>query len=125
MKSLTGKNLTFQTAPVITTDGHEGGQTVNLIDPAAVKKAVQAALYPAPATPKPTVTATSLAASATTVDVLNGGTTGGLAGETSQALTSAASDGHVGDATPVSATKVLYGAGGRPARPGSPVTSPA
>ena len=113
MKSLTGKNLTFQTAPVITTDGHEGGQTVNLIDPAAVKKAVQAAFYPTPATPQPTVTATSLAPSVTTVDVLNGGTTSGLAGEMSQALTSAGfKAGHVGDATPVSATEVLYGTGG-------------
>ena len=41
MKSLTGKNLTFRTAPVITTAGHEDGQTVNLIDPAAIKKDVQ------------------------------------------------------------------------------------
>jgi LCP family protein required for cell wall assembly len=113
MKSLTGKNLTFQTAPVITTDGHEGGQTVNLIDPAAVKKAVQAAFYPSPATPQPTVTAKSLAPSVTTVDVLNGGAASGLAGQMSQALTSAGfKAGHVGDATPVSATEVLYGIGG-------------
>ncbi len=113
MKSLTGKNLTFHTAPVITADGHEGGQTVNLIDPAAIKKAVQAAFYPSPATPQPTVTAKSLAPSATTVDVLNGGAASGLAGETSQALTSAGfKAGHVGDATPVSVTEVLYGTGG-------------
>jgi len=113
MKSLTGKNLTFQTAPVITTDGHEGGQTVNLIDPAAVKKAVQAAFYPSPATPQPTATEKSLAPSVTTVDVLNGGAASGLAGQISQALTSAGfKAGHVGDATPVSATEVLYGTGG-------------
>ena len=46
MKSLTGKNLTFQTAPVITTDGQMDGQTVNLIDPAAIKQAVQNTFYP-------------------------------------------------------------------------------
>jgi hypothetical protein len=98
---------------VITTDGHEGGQTVNLIDPAAVKKAVQAAFYPTPATPQPTVTAKSLAPSVTTVDVLNGGAASGLAGQMSQALTSAGfKAGHVGDATPVSGTEVLYGTGG-------------
>jgi hypothetical protein len=86
---------------------------VNLIDPAAVKKAVQAAFYPAAATPQPTVTEKSLAPSATTVDVLNGGAASGLAGEMSQALTSAGfKAGHVGDATPVSATEVLYGSGG-------------
>jgi LCP family protein required for cell wall assembly len=113
MKSLTGKNLTFQTAPVITTDGHEGGQTVNLIDPAAIQKAVQAAFYPSPATPQPTATAKSLAPSATTVDVLNGGAASGLAADLSQALTSAGfKAGRVGDATSVSASEVLYGTGG-------------
>ena len=48
MKSLTGKNLTFQTAPVITTDGQMDGQTVNLVDPAAIQQAVQNTFYPAP-----------------------------------------------------------------------------
>ena len=74
---------------------------------------MQAAFYPTPATPQPTVTAKSLAASVTTVDVLNGGAASGLAGQMSQALTSAGfKAGHVGDAAPVSATQVLYGTGG-------------
>ena len=83
MKSLTGKNLTFQTAPVITTDGHEGGQTVNLIDPAAVKKAVQARSTPPghpPADRDRDVAGPQPRPPAATVP-LNGGTTGGLAGE--------------------------------------------
>ena len=112
MKSLTGKNLTFQTAPVITTDGHMDGQTVNLIDPAAVKKDIQDTFYPAPATAQPTAPATSLAPSATTVDVLNGGTAAGLAGQMSQALTSAGfKAGKVGNTTVQSSTQVLYGTG--------------
>src|ERR1700760_1156507 len=81
MKSLTGKNLTFKTAPVITTDGHEAGQTMNLIDPAAVKTFVQDTFYPPSASARPTPTESSLPASATTVDVFNGGTASGLAGE--------------------------------------------
>jgi LCP family protein required for cell wall assembly len=112
MKSLTGKNLTFRTAPVITTDGHMAGQTVNLIDPAAIKKAVQGTFYPTPATAQPTATATSLPPGATTVDVLNGGAASGLAREISQALTSAGfKAGTVGDAAVQSSTQVLYGAG--------------
>src|ERR1700744_4754835 len=46
MKSLTGKNLTFKTAPVITTDGQMAGQTVNLINPAQISKFVQSTFYP-------------------------------------------------------------------------------
>ena len=101
---------------------------MNLIDPAAVKKAVQAAFYPTPGATlgRRDRRRESLAPSATTVDVLNGGTTSGLAGETSQALTSASfKAGHVGDAAPVSATEVLYGTGGAASAPGSPVTSTA
>jgi hypothetical protein len=115
MKSLTGKNLTFRTAPVITTAGHVDGQTVNLIDPAAIKKDVQSTFYPPTPVPQPTVsksTATSLPASATTVDVYNGGGTPGLAGQLSQALTSAGfKAGKVGYIASQSATQVLYGPG--------------
>jgi LCP family protein required for cell wall assembly len=112
MKSLTGKNLTFRTAPVITTDGHMAGQTVNLIDPAAIKKVVQGTFYPTPATAQPTATATSLAPGQTTVDVLNGGAASGLAAEMSQALTSAGyKAGKVGNAAVRSNTQLLYGTG--------------
>ena len=54
MRSLTGKNLTFRTAPVITTDGQMGGQTVNLVDPAAIKQVVQNTFYPPPPVQQPT-----------------------------------------------------------------------
>ena len=115
MRSLTGKNLTFQTAPVISTAGHEGGQTVNLIDPAAIKKDVQSTFYPPTSAPQPTATKstpTSLPASAITVDVYNGGGTPGLAGQLSQALTSAGfKAGKVGNIASQSSTRVLYGTG--------------
>ena len=112
MKSLTGKNLTFRTAPVVSTNGEEAGQTVNIIDPAAVKAAIQNAFYPAPATTQPTAKAASLAPSATIVDVLNGGAAAGLAAQMSQALTSAGfKAGRVGNTTAGSSTQVLYGTG--------------
>jgi len=117
MKSLTGKNLTFQTAPVITTDGHMDGQDVNLIDPAAIAQDVQNTFYPPPPVQQPTAstslgTSTSLPASATTVDVYNGGGTPGLAGQLSRALTSAGfRAGKVGNTASQPSTQVLYGTG--------------
>ena len=112
MKSLTGKNLTFKTAPVITTDGHMAGQTVNLINPAQVKKFVQGTFYPPSPTARPTPTESSLAPGATTVDVLNGGAASGLAGQMSQALAEAGyKAGTVGNTAAHAATQVVYGAG--------------
>jgi LCP family protein required for cell wall assembly len=114
LRSLTGKNLTFKTAPVITTDGHMAGQTVNLIDPAQVKTFVQNEFYPPAATAQPSPTESSLAPGATTVDVLNGGAAMGLAGQMSQALTEAGyKAGQVGNTAAHSATQVVYGAGGQ------------
>jgi LCP family protein required for cell wall assembly len=115
IKSLTGKNLTFQTAPVITTDGHEAGQTVNLIDPAQVEKFVQNTFYPpsAPAQPAPAESSPP-GPGATTVDVLNGGAASGLARQISQALTAAGyKAGEVSNTAAHSATEVVYGAGGQ------------
>ncbi len=117
MKSLTGKNLTFRTAPVITTDGHMDGQTVNLVDPAAIKQVVQSTFYPPPPAQQPTAgtspgTPASLPAAATTVDVYNGGGAPGLASQLSQALTSAGfKAGKVGNIATLPATQVLYGTG--------------
>ena len=117
MKSLTGKNLTFRTAPVITTDGQMDGQTVNLVDPAAIKQVVQNTFYPPPPVQQPTAGAStgnpaSLPAGATTVDVYNGGGTPELAGQLSQALTSAGfKAGKVGNIAAQSSTHVLYGTG--------------
>jgi LCP family protein required for cell wall assembly len=119
MKSLSGKNMVFETAPYITTNGHMDGQIVNLIDPATVRKVVQNAFYPPSALAQPSAKAsggtpapTSLAPSATTVDVFNGGAPQGLAGEMSQALTAAGfKAGKVGNIAVQSSTQVLYGTG--------------
>jgi LCP family protein required for cell wall assembly len=117
MKSLNGSHMTFQTAPVITTDGHIDGQDVNLIDPAAIKQLVQhtfaappSSKHPAPK--KTPTTAPSLSPAQTTVDVLNGGAPAGMAAAMSQALTAAGYQaGRVGNTTAQTSTQVLYGAG--------------
>ena len=76
---------------------------------------MQSTFYPPTSAPQPTATkstATSLPASATTVDVYNGGGTPGLAGQLSQALTSAGfKAGKVGNIASQSSTRVLYGTG--------------
>ena len=123
LQALTGRNLTFHTLPIQTT-GTEDGQDVNIVDPATIKQIVHSEFYP-PAT-EPTAgksaaksaksakpaqkPATSLAPSATTVDVYNGNGTPGLAGQLSQALTTAGfKAGKVGDIPAQSSTQVLYG----------------
>ena len=112
MKSLTGKNLTFETAPYITTDGQIDGQDVNIVDPAAIKQAVQNTFYPPPAPKQQTAAPAGLTPAATTVDVYNGGNTMGLAGQLSQALTSAGfKAGKVGNIPAQSSTQVVYGTG--------------
>jgi LCP family protein required for cell wall assembly len=116
MKSLTGNNLTFMTAPVITTDGHEDNQDVNLIDPAAIKQIVQHTFSTLPGSKKPSAKSTpkvkSVSPSETTVDVLNGGAPAGMAGQMAQALRSAGyKTGRVGNTSPQTSTQVLYGAG--------------
>jgi LCP family protein required for cell wall assembly len=125
MKSLSGTNLTFQTLPV---HGYAtytvGGQRedVNIVDPAAIKEIVHNAFY-LPATSQKSTTkkstgtsskksSPSLAPSATTVDVYNGGGTRLLATHLSQALTLAGfKAGKVGTITAQSSTQVLYGTG--------------
>jgi LCP family protein required for cell wall assembly len=126
MRALTGKNLTFNTAPVITTDGHVGAQTVNLINTTAVKQAVQNAFYPPSSSSSSSsggsgagagkgggsAKSASLSPAHTTVDVYNGGAPVGLAGQVSQALTSAGfKAGTVADTNAQSSTHVLYGTG--------------
>jgi LCP family protein required for cell wall assembly len=123
MKSLTGKNLTFKTAPIVgyaTIDG----QSANVVNVPYVRHVVHDAFYP-PAAPKPPAKkpagkpakgqVTALAPSAVTVDVYNGGNTSGLAGKVSQALSSVGyKAGKVGNIAAQSSTKVLYGAGAAP-----------
>jgi LCP family protein required for cell wall assembly len=111
MRALTGKNLTFATAPVLTTDGHVGGQTVNLINTAAVRQTVQNAFYPHPSG-KGSAKPSSLSRARTTVDVYNGGAPVGLGGQVSQGLTAAGfKAGTVADTNAQSQTRVLYGTG--------------
>src|SRR5215469_592797 len=119
MKSLTGKNLTFTTLPIV---GYQNinGQAVNVVNTDYIKQVVHQAFYPPPthkATAKKPATAkgkspATLPPSAITVDVYNGGHTTGLAGQLSRALTSVGyKAGKVGNITLQSSTQVLYGTG--------------
>jgi LCP family protein required for cell wall assembly len=114
MRSLTSGNLTFHTLPI---EGYAtiDGQDANDVDPAYIKKIVQATFYPPPSAPHhppPTAKTTGPAPGTTTVDVLNGGYTPGLAGQVSAALTGAGyRAGTVGDTSDRTATEVLYGSG--------------
>jgi LCP family protein required for cell wall assembly len=121
MQSLTGKNLTFRTLPIVSYQNIDG-QAANVVNPAYIKQVVHNAFY-APAAPKSTAkksatpvkkppSAASLAPGATTVDVYNGGYTAGLAAQLSRALTSAGfKAGKVATITSRSSTQVLYGRG--------------
>ncbi len=86
--------MTFRTLP-IKRYGVIGGQDVNIVDPAALKAIVRAAFYPAPRSRHAPGSGhaghqpPAVRAGATTVDVLNGGSTAGLAGRVSAAVTSA------------------------------------
>jgi LCP family protein required for cell wall assembly len=117
MKALTGRNLTFNTLPIV---GYQtiDGQAANVVNPAYIKQVVHETFYP-PATPRKSTAkksakpaATSLAPGATTVDVYNGGAPQGLAGQMSQALTTAGfKAGKVGNIAAQASTQVLYGTG--------------
>jgi LCP family protein required for cell wall assembly len=120
MKSLTGKNLTFTTLPIV---GYQNinGQAVNVVNTDYLKQVVHQAFYPPPthkatakkpATAKKGTSAATLPPGSTTVDVYNGGYTTGLAGQLSRALTSAGyKAGKTGNITTQSSTEVLYGTG--------------
>ena len=114
MRSLTAGNLTFYTLPIV---GYEkiAGQDANEVNPSYIQQLVQETFYPPhrshSAHPRPTVSV-SVNPSLTTVDVLNGGNTAGLAGQVSAALVSAGyTAGKVGNTSPLGTTQVLYGAG--------------
>jgi len=92
-----------------------------VVNTAYIERVVHNTFYP-PATPKPAPrtlagkaakgSSGTLAPSATTVDVYNGGNTPHLASQLSQALTSAGyKAGKVGNIATQSSTQVLYGAG--------------
>jgi LCP family protein required for cell wall assembly len=107
MQSLTSGNLVFHTLPI---EGYAtiDGQDANVVNPAYIKRIVQAAFYPQPSGPS----SSGPAPGTTTVEVLNGGNTAGLAARVSAALTGAGyRAGRVGNTTPRATTAVLYGAG--------------
>jgi LCP family protein required for cell wall assembly len=119
MRSLTSGNLTFRTLPIV---GYEtiDGQDANQVDPLLIQKLVQETFYPAPgaansSSPRPTSTTAAAKADAarTTVDVYNGGSTPGLAGQVSTALVKEGyKAGRIGNTTSaLTTTEVLYGTG--------------
>ncbi len=115
MRSLTSGNLTFRTLPIV---GYEtiDGQDANQVNVPYIQQIVHETFYPAPpsASPRPTVTAGASTADAakTTVDVYNGGSTHGLAGQVSAALVKDGyKAGQIGNTGALTTTQVLYGAG--------------
>jgi LCP family protein required for cell wall assembly len=117
MRSLTAKDLVFQTLP-ITGYATIDGQDDNTINVPAIQAEVAAAFNPPTATPsssssdKKKADQPKATPSTTTVDVLNGGNTQGLAGNVSSALVQAGYiAGTVGDTAARTTTEVLYGAG--------------
>jgi LCP family protein required for cell wall assembly len=129
MQALTGQNLSFTTLPSVPGTNEllpglgSAPQSVNIISVPYLKRIVQAAFYPAPAAPKTKTTTPAKkaapvpAASTVTVDVYNGGSTPGLAGDVSAALVSRGyQKGTVEDASAQAQTvetgnQVFYGAG--------------
>jgi LCP family protein required for cell wall assembly len=118
MRSLTSGNLSFHTLP-IEAYATIAGQSVNQVNVPYIQQLIHNTFYPAPAAsssakPKPTATATVSAAeaAATTVDVYNGGSTQGLAGQVSAALVKDGfKAGQVSNTTTLASTQVLYGTG--------------
>jgi LCP family protein required for cell wall assembly len=107
-----GNRVEFRTLPVVRYDNIDG-LDVNIIDPAAIKAEVAAAI----GAPPPTTTAATAAAKpspSTIVDVINAGSMSGLATEVSRALkkhgytAGQVRDRDSGDPT---ATTIEYGAG--------------
>jgi LCP family protein required for cell wall assembly len=107
-----GKGVEFRTLPVVRYDDIDG-QSVNIIDPAAIKAEVAAAIGAASST-APTTTTASKPNPATVVDVINSGSMSGLAGDVSRALKKRGyTMGQVRDrnAGEPSSTTIEYGAG--------------
>ncbi|MGD1280562.1 LCP family protein [Mycobacterium seoulense] len=107
-----GGHVEFRTLPVVRYDNIDG-QDVNIIDPAAIKAEVAAAIGASPTTTAPATTAAKPSPS-TVVDVVNAGSMSGLATEVSRALqnhgytTGQTRDRKSGEPT---ASTVAYGAG--------------
>jgi len=118
MRSLTSGNLSFHTLP-ITGYATIAGQSVNQVNVQYIQQLIHQTFYPAPrpsgsSRPKPTATGTVSAAeaAATTVDVFNGGSTQGLAGQVSAALVKEGfKAGQISNIAALTTTQVLYGTG--------------
>ncbi|MFZ1179707.1 MAG: LCP family protein [Mycobacterium sp.] len=107
-----GGNVEFRTLPVVRYDNIDG-QDVNIIDPAAIKAEVAAAIGALPPTTTPATTAAKPSPS-TVVDVINSGSMSGLATEVSRALKKHGyTEGQVRDRNSgePSTTTIAYGAG--------------
>ncbi len=83
MGDLAGGNVEFRTLPVVRYDNIDG-QDVNIIDPAAIRAEVAAALGNAPQTT--TTTTAAKPNPSTVVDVINAGSISGMATQVSNAL---------------------------------------
>jgi len=118
MRDLTSGNLVFHTLPIVAYETIDG-QDANEVNPAYIKEIVQDTFYPPEASsgssssPSPTPTVESGAdAAQTTVDVYNGGSTPGLAGQVSAALAEQGYQaGQIQNTSALSTTQVLYGTG--------------
>ena len=112
---LAGGNVEFRTLPVVRYDDIDG-QSVNIIDQAAIKAEVAAAIGAASST-APTASAATTASKpnpATVVDVINSGSLSGLASDVSRALKKRGyTMGQVRDrnAGEPSSSTIVYGAG--------------
>jgi LCP family protein required for cell wall assembly len=116
MRGLSLGDVTFRTLPEVAPITMDG-QDANEINVPQIQQIVAETFYPAPhasasASASPSAAATA-GNSQVTVDVYNGGTTQGLAGEVSAALVK---DGYkagaiANAASPVTTTEVLYGTG--------------
>ena len=118
MRSLTSGNLSFNTLPIESYITIEN-QSANQVNVPYIQQLVHNTFYPAPRAassakpqPKSTVTVSPAEAAATTVDVFNGGSTPGLAGQVSAALVKDGfTAGQISNTTALTATQVLYGTG--------------
>jgi hypothetical protein len=119
MRGLTSGNLSFHTLPI---QGyiHIAGQDANQVNVPYIQQLVHQAFYPAPRAPSSSsrpqasgpVSVSPAVAAETTVDVFNGGSTPGLAGQVSAVLVKDGyKAGQVGNTTALPATQVLYGTG--------------
>jgi len=114
MRSLTSGNLVFRTLPIkgfATIDG----QDANVVDVPQIQSIVHAAFFPRPVSRHArhhVAAPIKSSAAATTVDVLNGGSTNGLAGGVSAGLVKAGYQaGTVGNTAARTLTSVSYGSG--------------